>query len=153
MIIIIIVSQKNQKITREKKLLQEPYQKDEYFVRYSGLFLKWTRVKLNQIDERTRKLMTIYKTLHLSDDIDTLYVSRKEWGRGLTNIEDSVDTSIQRLEYYIEKLGGRLIAATRNNPNDTRTSGTTIIRKQNWEGKQLHGRFKRLTSDISHGKT
>ena len=42
----------------------------------------------------------------------------------------------------------RLITDTRNNTNDTRTSGTTIIRKQMWEEKQLYGRFKRLTNDI-----
>ena len=29
----------------------------------------------------------------------------------------------------------------------------TITRKQKWEEKHLCGRFKRLTSDISHGKT
>ena len=28
-----------------------------------------------------------------------------------------------------------------------------ISRKQKWEEKQLHGRFKRLTSDISRKKT
>ncbi len=37
------------------------------------------------------------------DDVDRLYVSRKEGGRGLASIEDSVDASIQRLEDYIEK--------------------------------------------------
>ena len=58
-----------------------------------------------------------------------------------------------RLEDYTQKRRGRLITATRNNTNDTRTSGTTITRKQKWEEKQLYGRFKRLTSDISHKKT
>ena len=41
-------------------------------------------------------------TMHLRDDIDRLYVSLKEGGRGLTNIEDSVDASIRRLENYIK---------------------------------------------------
>ena len=50
------------------------------------------------------------------------------------------------------KHRGRLIAATRNNTNDTRTSGTTITRKQKWEEKQHYGRLKWLTSDISHEK-
>ena len=47
--------------------------------------------------------MTMHKALHPRDDVDRLYVSRKEGGRGLTSIEDSVDASIQRLEDYIEK--------------------------------------------------
>ena len=44
-----------------------------------------------------------YKALHPSDDVDRLYISRKEGGRGLASIEDSVDASIQRFEDYIEK--------------------------------------------------
>ena len=48
-------------------------------------------------------------------------VSWKEGGRGITNIEDSVDASRQQLEDYIEKRGGRLITATKNNTDDTRT--------------------------------
>ena len=67
-------------------------------VRYSGPFLKWTRDKLRQMDQRTRKLMTMHKALHPRDDVDRLYVSRKEGGRGLASIEDNVDASIQRLE-------------------------------------------------------
>ena len=54
------------------------------------------------MDQRTRKLMTMHKALHARDDVDRLYVSRKEGGRGLAFIEDSVDTSIQRLEDYIQ---------------------------------------------------
>ena len=46
--------------------------------------------------------MTIHKALHPGDNIDRLYVSRKEGGSGLTRIEDNVDASI-RLEDYIEK--------------------------------------------------
>ena len=72
-------------------------------VKYSGPFLKWTRDELKQMDQRTRKLITMHKALHPSDDIDRLYVSRTEGGGGLTGVEDTVDVSIQWLENYIEK--------------------------------------------------
>ena len=52
-------------------------------VRYSGPFLKWTRDELAQIDQRTRKLITMYKALHPRDDVDRLYVPRKEGGEDL----------------------------------------------------------------------
>ena len=58
-------------------------------IRYSGPFLKWTRDELKQMDQSTRKLMTIHKALHPRDDFDRLYVSRKEGGRGLASTEDS----------------------------------------------------------------
>ena len=57
------------------------------------------------MDQRTRKLMTMHKVLHPRDDVYRLYVSRKEGGRKLASIEDSVDASIQRLEDYIRKGG------------------------------------------------
>ena len=101
----------------------------------------------------TRKLITMPKVLHLIDDVYRLYMSRREGGRGFASIEDSRDTSILRFEDYIEKCGGRLITATRSNTNDTMINGMTITKKQKWEEKQLYGRFKRLTSDISHEKT
>ena len=63
-------------------------------VRYSGPFLKWTRNEVKQMNQRTRKLTTIHKALHPRDDVDRLYISRKEGGRGIACIEDSVLTSI-----------------------------------------------------------
>ena len=92
--------------------------------------------------------MTIYTALHSRDDVDRLYVSRKERGRGLANIEDSVDASIQ-LEDYIEKYEGGLITAIRNDTDNTMANRMTITKKQKWEEKQLYGRFKRLINNIS----
>ena len=94
-------------------------------IRYSELFLKWTREDLKQMDQRTRKQMTMFKVFS-----DRLYVSRKEGGRGLTSIEDGIEASIPLLEDYIEKRGGRLITATRNYTDDTWISRTEITRKK-----------------------
>ena len=125
----------------------------EHLVRYSGPFLKWTRNELRQMDQRTRKLMTMHKALHPRDDVDRLYVSRKEGRRGLASIEDSVDASIQQLEDFIEKHEGGLITAIKNNTDNTIDNRMTKTRKQKWEEKQLHGRFKRQINNISHDKT
>ena len=95
----------------------------------------------------------MHKALHPRDDVDRLYVLRKEGGRGLASIEDSVDTSIQRLEDYIQKHERGLITATRNNTDNTIDNRMTKTRKQKWEGKQLCGRFKQLINNISHDKT
>ena len=47
--------------------------------------------------------MTLHKALHSKDYIDRLHVSRKEEGRGLTSIEEGVDTSIKLLNDLIKK--------------------------------------------------
>ena len=105
------------------------------FVRYSGSLLKWTRDELKQMDQRIRKLMTMHKALHPRDDVDRLYVSKKEGGRGLAGIEDSVDASIQQLEDCIEKHEGGLITAVKNNTDNTVDDRKTTTRKQKWEKK------------------
>ena len=121
-------------------------------VRYSRSFLNLTR-ELKQIDPRTRKLITIHMALHPRDDVDRVYVSRKEEERGLASIGVSVDASIQRLEDYIEKHEGGQIAAIKNETDNTVTNRMAITRKRKWEEKQLYGRFKQLINNNSHEKT
>ena len=97
-------------------------------IRYSGHFLKWAREELKQIDQRTRKLMTMHKALHPRDNVDRLNVSRKEGGRGIASNKDSVDASIQRLEDYKEKHEGELITAIRIDSDNTMDNRMTITR-------------------------
>ena len=47
-------------------------------VKYSGLFLKWTREELQQMAQRTRKLMTIHVALHSRYDVDRFMCREKK---------------------------------------------------------------------------
>ena len=107
-------------------------------VMYSGTFLKWTREEPKQMDQRTRKLMTMHKALRPRDDVDRLYVSRNVGGRGLASIEDSIDASI-RLEDYIEKRKEGLITAIRNDTDNTMASTMTKTRNQKCEENSCMG--------------
>ena len=73
----------------------------------------------------------MHKALHPRVDVDRLYVSRKEGGRGLACIENSVDSLIQRLEDYITKYRRRLITTTSNNADNTRTNRTKLLENRN----------------------
>ena len=79
--------------------------------------------------------MTMHKALHPRDDVDRLYVSRKEGGRGVASNEDTVEASIQRLEDYIEKHERRLITAIRKDTDNTIDYRITITRKQKLKKK------------------
>ena len=74
----------------------------------------------------------MHKALHYRDDVDRLYVFRKERGRGHTSIEDSVDASIQQHEDYIEKHERGLITTIRIDTDNTITDRMTTTRKQKW---------------------
>ena len=71
----------------------------------------------------------------LTDNICT----RKEEGRGLVSIEDSVHASIQRLEDYIEKHERGLITTIRNDTDNMIDNRMTISRKQKWEENNSMG--------------
>ena len=85
------------------------------------------------MDQRTRKLMTMNKALHPRDDVDRLYVSRREGGRGLASIEGCVDASKERFEDYIEKHERGLITTIRNDTDNTTDDRMITTRKQKWE--------------------
>ena len=96
--------------------------------------------------------MTMHKALHPRDDVDRLYVSRREGWRGLVSIKDSADASIKRLEDYIEKHERGLITAIKKDSNNMTDDKMTITRKQKWEKNQLYDRFKWLINTISFEK-
>ena len=52
-------------------------------LRYFAVFLDWTRTELEQMDRRTRKLMTMHRALNPKSDVARIYLSKKEGGRGL----------------------------------------------------------------------
>ena len=74
------------------------------------------------MNQRTKKLMTMHKALHPGDDVDRLYVSRKEGGRGFASIENSVG----RIDTTTRRLHRKVITATRNNTDNTKISKTEI---------------------------
>ena len=78
--------------------------------------------------------MTMHKASHPRDDIDRLYVSRKEGGRGLASTENNTEASIQRLKDYKENHKGP-ITVTRNNSDNRMDDRMTITKKQKWEEK------------------
>ena len=43
-------------------------------LRYSAAFVSWTKSELQAIDRKTRKLFTIYGSLHPKSDVDRLYI-------------------------------------------------------------------------------
>ena len=73
----------------------------------------------------------MHKALHPRDDKNRLYVSRKEGGRCLANIEDCVEATIQGLEEYTKKSKDRLLMAANNSRCNIWTNRkTTKTRKQ-----------------------
>ena len=83
-----------------------------FFLEDNGLFMylglrplilitAYVQEDSRQINQR--KLMIMHKTLHPRDDIDRLYMSRKEGERGFDNIKDCFDGSIKNLRTSLKR--------------------------------------------------
>ena len=49
--------------------------------------IDWKICELKKIDSKTRKLLNMHKMLHPKADVERLYISGKDGGRGLIDIE------------------------------------------------------------------
>ena len=45
-------------------------------IRYGAVMVKWTKSEFDEIERKTRKVMTLNKKLHLRSYVDRLHVSR-----------------------------------------------------------------------------
>ena len=64
--------------------------------------VKWTRSELDEIDRKPRKVMPFNKELHPRRDVDRLYVSRMEGGRGLIGCKMCVKAEKNSLGWYVK---------------------------------------------------
>ena len=89
--------------------------------------------------------MIMYKTLHPRDDVDRLWIKKRRKKRTWQYWRQvwGINTATSRLHRK----------AWRKNEFNTRTKRTTITRKQEWDEKQLYGRFERVITNISEEKT
>ena len=56
-------------------------------IRYTAEIVDWTQAKLEDLDLKTRKLMTANHALHPPGDVDRLYLPRQTGGRGLLQVK------------------------------------------------------------------
>ncbi|XP_069997569.1 uncharacterized protein [Penaeus vannamei] len=65
-------------------------------VRYGAGIIKGTKNELEEMDRKTRKLMTMYGAQHPKADVDRLYLKRYDGGRGLLGVEYCVQAEVNR---------------------------------------------------------
>ena len=92
----------------------------------------------------------MHNGVYPKSNVDGLYLSRSEGGRGLIGVQDTVETAILRLRNYVRNSRERLLitACTIEEDEDRETPNEYKKRKKNerktqWTQKQLHGQFIR----------
>ena len=113
-------------------------------LRYSVPFLKYRNTELQGLDKRTKKLFTMHSAYHPKSNVDRIYLPRKEGGRVLLSVEDTINTAILGLGECVVHSNERILSAARNIDEVTETVQDFKKRRKNerqdsWKENELHG--------------
>ena len=123
-------------------------------VRYGGGIIKWTKMELEELDWKTRKLLTMYGAHHPKADVDRLYMKRADGGRGLIGVEDCVRMEVDSLEKYLSASNERVLKEVSQSgtiENKKKRKSKEDVKKEHTgkqEGKGLHGQFRKATENV-----
>ena len=85
-------------------------------MRYSGGIIDWTKEELQDMDRKTRKIMTLNRCLQARSSVARLYMKRKDGARGLISVEDCITAERRGLyDYLKERKQDMLIGAQKEN--------------------------------------
>ena len=115
---------------------------------YGAGVLEWRFDVLKELERKTQKLLRMHKGLHPKIDVDRLYVSIKEGGRGLVGCESTIRSEENNLGWYLKNWNENLLQGLKHvrilnfkesvskkdfkkSPNENRV--------KNWKEKQMYG--------------
>ena len=108
------------------------------------------------MDRRTRKILAMNGCLHTRSNVARLYLPRKEGGRGLIGIEESVRKERKSLYGYLREstewmlqaaLKEKVVVEEENLQDYERRIKEEKVKS--WKEKALHGEFVQQTSDVA----
>ena len=138
------IPHENKKTNRNQTLQKKSHQRDKHlgylFLRYLWPLLKWTREELQQMDTKTRKLITMYTALYPS-------VKKRRRNRICVRWRERrfIDTATRGLHKKSAEEDGL------QRPETIPTNRRKITQRQKWEEK-LCRYFKQQTSKIPRKK-
>jgi len=133
-------------------------------LKYSFGLVNWHQEKLQKLDRKTRKLLTIHGQHHQKADVDRFYDPRKQGGRGLAQLEAAHAVEITKLVEYVDRKEGPLIQVVRTHQHNTDSAlletasclktevqretrkmkdSIAVKTKERWHGKRMLGQLPR----------
>ena len=107
------------------------------------------------MDQKIRKIITMYVGLHPRSNVEQLYLPRCEGCRGLVSIEDCVNGERKNLAPYALKSNEKLIIAAtaelklKKFINVQNRKERRKQRLNDWKEKALHGQLLRKTESTN----
>jgi hypothetical protein len=111
--------------------------------------IKWTQAELEEMDRSTRKLLTIHRGSAMKSDVNRLYTSRSEGGRGLVSVSDCIKIEEASLKQSSRKNMQVIIRKVAPDNPDPKLVKEEIqkLRQEGWGTKVMHGQYLRQLLD------
>ena len=130
-------------------------------IRYTAGVVDWTQAELEDLDRKTRKLMTANHALHPQSDVDRLYLPRKAGERGLLQVRQTVEEEKRALNDYISSSTEKALKEVAKEEllkvQDTKAEyhkQELKTRTERWQSKALHGQYiKDIEGKVDCGDT
>ena len=132
-------------------------------LRYSFGVLDWKKEELTAMDRMTRKVMTMHGALHPKSDVDRVYVSRCNGGRGLIGVELCARTEENNLARYVKMSTESLVKEVKianivdcEEPKEKNAFKREIQNEYvaRWNGKKMYGQLVReMPGDVDKERT
>ena len=117
-------------------------------LRYSAAFLEWTKAEVEQLYRRTRRLVTMYNSLHPKSNVDRLYLPRRDDGRGLLGVEDTVHIATVSLQRCAKSNTEKLLCSLATVEDDEIIEPEVDLKsKRGWKGRKA-GKKKHYTDNF-----
>ena len=114
-------------------------------VRYTAGVLEWTKMELEELDRKTRKILSMNGAFLMGSDIDRLYMKRDVGGRGLISVEECVQAEELGLSEYVRANDEWMLKVV--------AEGTTVGEpKLDYKKRMADDRRDRLMAKRLHGK-
>ena len=82
-------------------------------VTYSFNIIDWTEQELQNVDRKTRKILSAERMHHPKADVDRMYVPRSEGGRSLIQLEATYKVTTIGLDTYLKSKEDALLKIAR----------------------------------------
>ena len=126
-------------------------------LRYGAGLINWTKNELQELDRKTRKKLTMYGAFHPKSNVNRLYLTRQEGGRGLIGAEETVRSEENSLGWYVMNNAHEIMRSIEKEGilRSNEIKDPKVWKRQNkeqhkngWMDKPLHGQTAAATKDL-----
>ena len=131
-------------------------------MRYGAGTINWNKEELQEIDRKSRKIMTMNKELHPRSDVTRIYVPREKGGRGLISCESYVGRAENNLSLYVRNSEEALLRKVGDSnvvniseavdPKEYKVNEAKQTENE-WKQKRMHGQYVREKEGIDRDRT